>query len=105
MSGVAIGVAAAVAAGVGVAIHQVRQGKRNAKVAMDVEPVLRERGPITLPALCEALGVKGTMARGKVAMALNELASQGRVTITQAPEGTPQLQKVNHITYGIAKRD
>ena len=41
------------------------------------------------------------MARGKVAMALNDMVTQGKVRVIQAPAATPQLQKVNFIKYEL----
>ena len=35
-------------------------------------------------------------------LALNEMVAQGKVRTIAAPEGTPQLQKVNFIKYELA---
>ncbi len=92
-----------IAVGVGVSIGIVaaasRQSKKNADIGARIEPVLREKGPLSLPALAEALGMGGFMARGKVVLALNELSTSGKVEVIPAPEGTPQLEKVKHILY------
>ena len=90
-----------VSVAVGLAIAMARQGKKNAKLAESIEPLLKERGPMTLPALAEALGMGGFYARGKVALALNELVMAKRVEMIPAPEGTPQLKKVDHIQYRL----
>jgi hypothetical protein len=92
---IAIGVSVAI----GMVIAMSRQNKRNQDLVALIEPVLRERGPLTLPGLSEALGMGGFYARGKVVLALNELFARGAVELIPAPEGTPQLQKVNHIQY------
>jgi hypothetical protein len=94
-----LGIAVAVAAGV--LISGRLQKKKNQQMATAIEPALRERGPLTLLELVEAVGLKGFSARGKVAMSLNDLAAQGKVEIVPAPEGTPQLQKVNFIKYRL----
>jgi hypothetical protein len=75
--------------------------KKSQKLAPTIEAALRTQGALTLPALAEAIGFKGLMARGKVAMALNEMITQKKVRVIPAPDGTPQLQKVNHIKYEL----
>ena len=67
-----------------------------------IEAVLRAQGALTLPALTEAVGLKGFSARGKVILALNDMVAQGKVRTIAAPDGTPQLQKVNFIKYELA---
>ena len=56
---------------------------------------------MTLPELANAMDMGSFIARGKVAMALNELVSQGTLSVVAAPEGTPQLKKVDHIRYRL----
>jgi ABC-type proline/glycine betaine transport system permease subunit len=89
----------AVSVAIGVGIAMALQGKKNRSLAALIEPLLRERGAMTLPALAEALGMGSFLSRGKVAMALNELCTAGTVVVIPAPEGTAQLDKVNHIQY------
>lgn len=91
--------AAGVAAGVGVAIAMALQSRRSGQLNERLVPLLQERGPMTLPALSEALGMGSFMGRGKVTLALGELVQAGKVETLDAPPGTPQLQKVNHIQY------
>jgi hypothetical protein len=91
------GIAGAVAA----YLVSVSQRKKNQKLAPTIEATLRAQGALTLPALAEAIGFKGFMARGKVALALNDMVTQKKVRVTPAPDGTPQLQKVNHIKYEL----
>lgn len=79
----------------------VLQSRRNAKLISQLEPKLRERGPLTLPELEEALGSKGFYKRGKIVLALNDAISAGRLEAVPAPPGTPQLQKVKHIRYRL----
>src|SRR3954469_18352241 len=92
-------IGAAIAVGIGIAMA--RQRKQNAALAPSIDAELGARGPQTLPVLATALGMGGFFARGKVALALNELATSGRGEIIAAPEGTPQLEKVNHIRYRL----
>ena len=91
------GIAGAVAA----YFVSVSQKKKNKQLAPKIEATLRAQGALTLPALAEAIGFRGLMARGKVAMALNDMVTQKQVRVIPAPDGTPQLQKVNHIKYEL----
>ena len=81
-----------VAAGLGAYLATRSQHKANAAL----------QGALTLPALTDAIGLRGFSARGKVMMALNDLVGQKKVRIIPAPDGTPQLQKVNFIKYELA---
>lgn len=77
------------------------QRKKSRQLAPSIEAALRANGAMTLPGLAEAIGFKGIMARGKVALALNEMVTQKKLRVIPAPDGTPQLQKVNHIKYEL----
>lgn len=88
-----------VAAAVGVGISFWLQSRRNKKISTQLEPVLREHGPQTLHGLAERVGMNSFMGRGRVVLALNELVQSGQVLVNEAPPGTPQLEKVKHITY------
>lgn len=88
-----------VAAAVGIGISFWLQSRRNKKVSTQLEPALREHGPQTLHGLAERVGMNTFMGRGRVVLALNELVQSGQVLVNQAPAGTPQLEKVKHITY------
>ncbi|HEY5451561.1 MAG TPA: hypothetical protein VIQ54_22555 [Polyangia bacterium] len=90
------------AAGIGVLISNRLQKKKNDALAPTIEAALRAQGGLTLPALTEAVGLKGFMARGKVMLALNDMVARGKVRVIQAPEGTTQLEKVNFIKYELA---
>lgn len=94
-------VAAGIAAAIGVLISQRLQAKKNKALAPAIEAALRAQGALTLPGISDSMGMKGVMARGKVAMALNDLVTQGKVRVIQAPAGTPQLQKINFIKYEL----
>ena len=89
------------AAGIGVLISNRLQKKKNDALAPTIEAALRAQGGLTLPALTEAVGLKGFMARGKVMLALNDMVARGKVRVIQAPEGTPQLEKVNFVKYEL----
>jgi hypothetical protein len=91
----------AAAAGLGALLGSSLLRRKSAKLAPLITPLLLDRGPMTLPALQEALGKTSFSDRGKIAMALNELASAGTVEIVPAPAGTPQMQKVNAIVYKL----
>jgi len=77
------------------------QKKKNDQLIPSIEAALRAQGAMTLPALTEAVGMKGFTARGKVAMALSQLVAKGAIETIPAPEGTPQLQKINFIKYQL----
>ncbi len=91
-------IAIGVSVGIGLTIHNLLQSKRNRNLSIAIEPVLR-RGPSTLAEVAEAVHMGGFYAKGKVALCLQQMIREGRVVVTPAPEGTPQLQKVNHIKY------
>lgn len=93
-------VAIAVAVAVGLAISQVRQRKRNASIGASIEPIL-QKGPATLQELAEGAGLGSFMGKGKVLLALQEMVASGRVEVIEAPEGTPQLEKVKFIKYKL----
>jgi len=88
-----------VAGAIGVGISFWLQSRRNKKLNEKLEPVLRAKGSMALHALAEELGMNTFMGRGRVVLALNELVQRGQVRQTEAPAGTPQLEKVKHITY------
>lgn len=74
--------------------------RRNAQLAPLIAEKLRASADgLTVPQLQEALAMKGFSARGKVIMALGEMANTGHVETIDAPAGTPQLEKINVIRY------
>jgi hypothetical protein len=91
-----------VAAGLGAYLATRSQHKSNAALAPSIMAALQAQDALTLPALTDAIGLKGFSARGKVMMALNDLVREKKVRIIPAPDGTPQLQKVNFIKYALA---
>jgi hypothetical protein len=90
-----------VAAALGAYLATRSQKKKNQALAPAIEGALRAQGPLTLPKLTAAVGLTGFTASGKVMMALNDMIAQGKIRANPAPEGTPQLQKVNFITYEL----
>ena len=91
-----------VAAGLGAYLATRSQHKTNAALAPSIIAALQAQGALTLPALTEAIGLEGFSARGKALMAVNDLVAQKKVRVIPAPEGTPQLQKVNFIKYELS---
>lgn len=89
------------AAAIGVLISNRLQQRKSKALAPAIEAALRAQGALTLPVLAEACGFKGVLARGNVALALNDMVAQGKVRTIAAPDGTPQLQKVNFIKYEL----
>lgn len=89
-------IAVGIAIGLGIAMAHLRSQSR--KLASSIEPLLRARGPLTVPELISGLNLRGFLARGKVA--LDALVATGHVEVTPAPAGTPRLQRIHHIRYG-----
>lgn len=76
-----------------------RQAKLGTGLAGAVESALAGAGRLTLAEIAQRVGKDSFIGRGEVAQALNALASVNKVCIHPAPEGTPQLEKVDHIRY------
>ncbi|MDO9017154.1 MAG: hypothetical protein Q8S73_12285 [Deltaproteobacteria bacterium] len=95
------GIATGIGVGIGLAIHQSRQSKKNASLSVQITAALGAKGPRTLAELSEDVGLPGFMGRGKVTLALGEMQQSGAVVIIEAPEGTPQLKKVDFIRYRL----
>lgn len=88
-----------IGAAIGVGVAFWLMGRRKAELAPRIEPALKERGPLTLPELQAALDMNGFYKRGKVVMVLGAMVQEGKVEEIPAPEGTPMLERVNHIRY------
>lgn len=95
-----IGVAAGIAIAIGLIVSQMRRRKKNVNVWASIEPILR-KGPATLQELADGAGMSGFMGKGKISLALQDMTAQGRVEVTEAPPGTPQLEKVKFIKYKL----
>jgi hypothetical protein len=87
--------------GIGLLFAGLMQKKKKAALAPKIEAALRAQGAMTLQALADACGHGSFMARGQVVLVLNDMAAQGTLRIIPAPDGTPQLQKVNFIKYEL----
>ena len=96
-SGISLGVSIAI----GTMMAMYLQQRKNKKLAPAIETALRAQGAMTLPALAKACSLDSFLGRGKVVLALNDLVAQGKVRTIPAPDGTPQLQKVNFIKYAL----
>ncbi len=68
-----------------------------------IEALLRSSGPLTLKQVAAGVGKDSFMGRGGVVQALAALQSVGKVKVNPAPDGTPQLKKVDVITYEAAR--
>ena len=97
LTGALIGFAVAAA----MIIMNKSQAKSGTGLPGEIERAMRGKGPMTLKQISVLMGKDSFMGRGKVVQALGGLQSTGKVKMTPAPEGTPQLQKVDHITYEV----
>jgi predicted transcriptional regulator len=75
--------------------------RRGNKTALEVLPLLRERGPLTIPDIMDQLGLVGFAAQGKVVTALDSLIRAGSVEEQPVPPGTPQLEKIKVRKYAV----
>jgi hypothetical protein len=66
-----------------------------------IEQTLRGKEPMTMKQIAGLVGKDSFMGRGEVAQALTALQNVGKVRVNQAPPGTPQLKKVDVITYQV----
>ena len=66
-----------------------------------IEQALRGKGPMNLKQVAALVGKDSFMGRGNVAQALTALDSIGKLRTNPAPAGTPQLKKVDFITYEL----
>jgi hypothetical protein len=95
-----MGVVIGLSVSIGLMISQRLQGKKNTVVWASIEPLL-QKGPATLQEIAEGTNMVGFIARGKVAMALQEMTAKGHIEVIEAPAGTPQLEKVKFIKYRL----
>jgi DNA-binding HxlR family transcriptional regulator len=70
--------------------------------AADVLPVLRDKGPLTIPQLMEAMGKRGGRTQRVLVMSLDQLVKTGQVVASEVPPGTPQREKLRVRTYASA---
>ena len=85
--------------GIVVMLWNRRNAQKGTGLAGSIEQAMLGRGPLTLAEVAQTVSRDSFLGRGQVAQALNALASVQKVRIHQAPEGTPQLKKVDFIRY------
>jgi hypothetical protein len=77
------------------------KAKQGTGLPGQLEQTLRGKEPMTLKQIAALVGKDTFMGRGEVAQALAALQGIGKVRTTPAPAGTPQLKKVDFITYQV----
>lgn len=95
LTGAIIGVVVALA----IMVMNKSKAKSGTGLPGQVEQVLRGAGPMTLKQISVHVRKDSFMGRGDVAQALAALQSIGKIKTNPAPDGTPQLKKVDFITY------
>jgi len=75
------------------------RAQKGTGIAGELERVLADGKALTLAEAAEAVGQSSFLGRGKVAQSLNALSAVGKVRIIPAPDGTPQMKKVDFIRY------
>ena len=73
--------------------------RRGDKSALPVLPILRRKGPLTIPELMTELGVQGFSGQGKVVMAIDALVRSGHVIERPVPAGTATLDRIHVRKY------
>ena len=76
-----------------------RQAKLGAGLPGSIERALEVGESQPLAEVARRVGKDSFLGRGEVAQALNALNAVNKVRIHPAPDGTPQLEKVNLIRY------
>jgi hypothetical protein len=72
---------------------------REAEMVGEIAEVLRASGPLNLKDISVRVGKDSFLGRGDVVNALAALQGVGKIKTNRAPDGTPQLKKVDFITY------
>lgn len=78
-----------------------RKATKGTGVPGQIEQALQGKGPLTLKEIGALVGKDSFMGRGEVAQAIAALQSVGKLKMNPAPDGTPQLKKVDFITYEL----
>ncbi len=89
----------AIAGGGAAAIAVLFTHRRGVRPRVDVMPVLRARGPSTIPDIMTALGLEGIQAEGQVVHALDALVRAGKVAEGAVPRGIPLTNKIRVRRY------
>jgi hypothetical protein len=76
-----------------------RNAQQGTGLAGTIEEAMRGREPLTLAEVAKAVNKDSFFGRGEVAQALGALVSVQKMRVIEAPEGTPQLKKVDFIRY------
>jgi hypothetical protein len=81
------------------------KAKQGTGLPGQIETTLRGKEPLTLKQIAAMVGKDTFLGRGEVVQALAALQSLGKVRTNPAPAGTPQLKKVDFITYEVVASD
>lgn len=85
----------------GLMVMNKRKAKQGTGLPGQIEAAMRGKGPLTLKEVGALVGKESFMGRGEVVQALAALESIGKVRTKPAPEGTPQPEKVDLVTYEL----
>jgi hypothetical protein len=91
-----LGVIAGGTAALAMIVAQRRTTKR-----LELVPLLREHGPLTIPQLMAMLGLEGWSAQGRVVMALDALVRSGKVEEGKVSRTIPTIERINHRKYTL----
>lgn len=97
LTGAIIGVVVVVALTL---VHR-SQAAKGSGLPGQIEKAMHGRGALTLKEVAALVSRDSFMGRGQVAQALGALDSVGKVRTIPAPQGTPQLKKVDFIKYEL----
>ena len=78
-----------------------RNAQQGTGLAGTIETALRGQPPSTLAEVATLMNKNTFLGRGEVAQALNGLIAVNKVKSHPAPEGTPQMKKVDFIRYEV----
>jgi hypothetical protein len=97
LTGAIIGVVVALA----MTLAMKSKAKKGTGLPGEIEQKLRGRGPLNLKEISVLVNKDSFLGRGDVVQALAGLQSVGKLRTIPAPEGTPQLKKVDFIKYEV----
>jgi hypothetical protein len=100
LTGAIIGLIVAVS----ITLWQRSNAKKGTGTPGQVEAILRASPqPMTLKEVAQAMNRNTFFGRGEVGQALAALQSTGKLVVHPAPEGTPQLKKVDVVRYELKR--
>jgi DNA-binding MarR family transcriptional regulator len=73
--------------------------RRSNRTTPEVLSILRERGPLTIPAIMSELGLQGMSAQGRVVMALDTLIKRGVVDELPVAGDVPRMERIKVRRY------